>query len=569
MKVTTINGEQVLKTNARKIKKDDGTFGYYKIGETNVKDSGDCYKINNIFYILDKGRITWDYSLSSYVLKSSTLTGVIDTDLNEGSFAIKDYKYLYICNEKFNKRLCMNDSIGKELGYTLVNDTYYNPKVFGYKELYPRQRIDNSYKNTLPYNFRDSLPQAIKYYNSYKYQQDEELDNFLNKSGIRSLLSKYTFGVELETTAGMIPEHICKNLGVRPVRDGSITGLEYVTIPLSGEKGIYALKEIVESIIKYTDSDFSCSMHIHVGGIPRTPEFITAMYKFAYYFQDNVYKMFPRYKEVNDGVKRQCYTAPLDSMLMTKLNFKAKSPEQIKEDLQKIVYHLSGKHEAYKDFIPLEMIDTHPSDPNQSSKWHMKERYKWLNLIPIIFTNKQTIEYRTYTVPDTVEKAISFLLMSLLITDYVSRYTTRILLNPETVNGFDFNLLCDNLGMTGTLKKMFSERLSKVASITNTKGAFFEEDDVELPKRIFSNPVIRDKSQNPYKIKMNSFPLYENNRILIPIPFRNYAENDSAYVVRVNALGISSSNLKWDNNRDLEYNVATLRIHNINSTPRP
>ena len=49
MKVTTINGEELLKKNVRKIKREDGSFGYFKIGNIETKDSGDCYLINNIF----------------------------------------------------------------------------------------------------------------------------------------------------------------------------------------------------------------------------------------------------------------------------------------------------------------------------------------------------------------------------------------------------------------------------------------------------------------------------------------------------------------------------------------
>lgn len=39
---------------------------------------------------------------------------------------------------------------------------------------------------------------------------------------------------------------ICKRLGLIPLRDGSITGLEYATIPHRGIKGVAALKESIE-----------------------------------------------------------------------------------------------------------------------------------------------------------------------------------------------------------------------------------------------------------------------------------------------------------------------------------
>ena len=50
MNVTTITGEVINKKLTRKIKNLQDIFAYYKIGNINQKDSGDCYQINNIFY---------------------------------------------------------------------------------------------------------------------------------------------------------------------------------------------------------------------------------------------------------------------------------------------------------------------------------------------------------------------------------------------------------------------------------------------------------------------------------------------------------------------------------------
>jgi hypothetical protein len=95
MKVITINGEEILKKNTRKIKSIDGTYKYYKIGELNIKNSGDCYQINNIYYTIEKGRIEWDNFKGLYCLKSHLLFGIINDQGNNGYFS-KEAPYVNV-----------------------------------------------------------------------------------------------------------------------------------------------------------------------------------------------------------------------------------------------------------------------------------------------------------------------------------------------------------------------------------------------------------------------------------------------------------------------------------------
>jgi len=482
MKVTTINGEEILKKDARKIKREDGTYGYFKIGNPEIKDSGDCYQINNIFYTLEKKRIVWDHYLKKYVLKSSTIEGIIDKNFKVGSFN-NEAPVVHIYINEIKSALCMSRDIPQELNYIEgPGNCFYNPDYFTYSQIFPRRAIDSNLKNLLPYNFKTLQEQASENYKSFKIKNDEEC-NLLYQIAPH-LFDKYTFGIELETTRGLIPMSVYRNLGVMPVRDGSISGLEYVTIPLNGKKGVAAFKEIIESIIKYTDSNYTCSMHVHVGGIPRTMEFIVAMFKFGYYFQENIFQLFPSYKRVNDGIKKQCYTAPLDSLLMASLNFKSTGIEKIKEDYQSIVYALSGNHVDFEKFVELDKIQAHPSDPQESAKWYMKERYKWLNIIPLIFTNKKTIEYRIFTVPDNFEKAFLFLLISLVITDFVNNYTSKILTTPSVSKNINLYTISNYTNTASIFKDMLNQRLIEVSKQSNNKGSFFEEEQIKLSKNI-------------------------------------------------------------------------------------
>jgi len=496
MKVTTINGEELLKKNVRKIKREDGSFGYFKIGNIETKDSGDCYQINNIFYTVEKKRIVWDHFLKRYVLKTTTIEGVINSNLEIGSFSSTAPTVVLFVNTS-TKLICMCKEIAEELKYIEgENKFYYNPSAFTYHQIFPRKLIDMGYKGSLQYNFKNYLEICKKNHSLFKFEKDEDSDEYYKLAP--SLFDKYTFGIELETTKGMIPESVYKNLGVMPVRDGSISGLEYVTIPLKGIKGVYTFKKIIENLIKYTDSNYTCSMHVHVGNIPRTMEFVTAMFKFGYYFQNNIFDLFPGYKMKNDGIKRQCYTAPLDDFLMSSLNFKSDTNEKLEEDFTKIIYELSGNHESFKYFRDLNSITEHPSDPQESAKWHMKERYKWLNIIPLVFTNKKTIEYRIFTVPDTIDKAFTFLILSLAITDFVNRNQLSILIRPFLLKKMNVNEILNTAKVSSVVSEVLYHRYHTIAEIFTHRGSFFEENTIKSTKGHSLLP-------NKKVIKKNSF----------------------------------------------------------------
>ena len=84
-----------------------------------------------------------------------------------------------------------------------------------------------------------------------------------NKEYILSHFLNFTFGLEFETSQGYVPEDICFRDGLIPLRDGSISGIEYSTVVLSRNEGLALLEQQVESLKKYTDFNKDCSIHIH------------------------------------------------------------------------------------------------------------------------------------------------------------------------------------------------------------------------------------------------------------------------------------------------------------------
>lgn len=480
MNVTTINGEVVLKKNARKIKGIDGEFNYYKIGNIEQKDSGDCYKINNIYYTVEKQRIAWDYASNIYALRSSLVEGIVNNGRN--SFTSRGY---FTKNDKVVKGftnntshvLILNKELALELGYLEGTDgNFYNMNFFTYDYIYPREMVSRDYKNALDYTLQTSKvntkPYAI-------LKSDINLENVYKQYS--NILNSYSFGIEMETLRGIIPISELERLNINPLRDGSINGLEYVSLPLKGKTGLYNFKEMLENVIKYTDSDYTCSMHVHVGGIPRTPEFITAAFKVNYLIQNDLFKLFPDYKQFNTGVKKKCYTSPLDSSLMISLTKTTKS-EEIEKNCSKIVNHLTSNYMDYSK-LKLDEIESHPRDPGNSAKWNIIERYKFFNLIPLIFTNKQTIEYRIFTQPDTIDKGIFFLMLSLLITDYIVK-------NQQFINSNDLTLdrisLYEILGSYGRgVYDSFRSRSEQITRHKSYKGSHFEENIIKTSEYLY------------------------------------------------------------------------------------
>src|SRR5690606_21500789 len=147
---------------------------------------------------------------------------------------------------------------------------------------------------------------------------------------------------EFETIRGNIPHDICNKLGLIPLRDGSIGGLEFVTIPLSGERGIKSLIESLEELQKRTSYGDDCSLHLHIGNIPRTEQFLLAFFRLICLVEDELFSMFPIYKRENYGIKKKCYTNPFPlKKTMFLMDQCISSPSAIKRNFGVLFDYLS------------------------------------------------------------------------------------------------------------------------------------------------------------------------------------------------------------------------------------
>ena len=111
-KVITIKGEEVPISQCRKFNK-----LYYKLGDINIQNSGDCYLINNKCYREETGLVVYNYSIKQYVLlDNSMFQGVIDIvedKLIIGYFN-RNFKYSKIIDKNNNNYYLFNPELFKD-----------------------------------------------------------------------------------------------------------------------------------------------------------------------------------------------------------------------------------------------------------------------------------------------------------------------------------------------------------------------------------------------------------------------------------------------------------------------
>lgn len=253
----------------------------------------------------------------------------------------------------------------------------------GYKELSSSERgfIKSPFTNTLcsikkgcgkfPYAFMRHY-EARELFNVFDSMEKDTG----NKHFLLSEFMKYTFGLEFETSMGYIPQSLCFKYGLIPLRDGSISGLEYSTVVLDGDKGLDLLEKQVNAMNFYTTFNKECSLHVHMGGFPVEPQKIFALYKVLIRLQPELEAILPpltfRTSEYKKTGKDYCkiYTSDF-------------------RDFEHLFAYLTNSRYLGSLTMP------HPADVERQRKWQIETRYHWVNLINMVcYQGCKTVEFR-------------------------------------------------------------------------------------------------------------------------------------------------------------------------------
>ena len=432
-KVITIKGEELPISQCRKFNK-----LYYKLGDINIQNSGDCYLINGKCYREETGLIVYNYSIKEYViLNDNLLQGVVD--VADGNLIIgyfnNNTKYSKITDKNGKSHWLYNVEIfnnNKEYREHLSTGNFYHISTLQAWKFNKIEFPNKNYKYSLPYDSKGIIENNLKNYNeNYNPEISQNIKNYA------PLLENLSFGLEFETTKGHIPDRVLNQYGLIPLRDGSISGIEYVTVPMEGEKGLQCTADILKELKKRTSySDETCSLHLHLGNIPRTKEFILAFFKVGMKIQDEMFQMFPLYKKYNYHIKNKNYSAPLPTFEILSQLDPIIDSRNIDENFGILYKYLSMGQDFKSVGNSLENVLSHPADPNGNQKWLVKCRYFLYNLVPLIFGNKQTIEFRIHTPTYDVNKILPFIFMNSLIVNFVIRNQKLILNRKNFINSW-------------------------------------------------------------------------------------------------------------------------------------
>ena len=273
------------------------------------------------------------------------------------------------------------------------------------------------------------------------FEQHKTLNSIEDKQYDFSKELKYSFGIEFETASGYLPENKCFELGLIPLRDGSISGVEYSTIPMSGNKGMCLLNKQLKELKKYTYNNKECSVHVHLGGYPVNPKALFILHSLWYYLQYSLNSYIPKYSYETGAFKRNG-----------------------KNYCNHVVYFDSFK-EMFQSYVGQNYMGSlyqpHPDDVEKRAKWNIKTRYFNCNFINMLCYNAaKTVEFRFLTPTYSFDKLSTFL----LIFNGILKYAEMLYTNAYDLNDSDILRALAKLNNRGELdilnimKVMYSEK---------------------------------------------------------------------------------------------------------------
>lgn len=252
-----------------------------------------------------------------------------------------------------------------------------------------------------PYSFSRNY-EAMYSFDIFEGQQ--VIKNKIKDYWASKYLENFSFGFEFETSRGYIPQMECFRNGLIPLRDGSISGLEYSTVVLKGNSGLNLLHQQLDQLKAHCNFDKECSLHIHVGGFPVTKQAIFILYKVAKTFERKITAYMPKwtystryYKASNKDYCKKLWDdiSTFEDLFLTVAG-----------------HNFNGS-----------LYDEHPADPDRQHKWQIHSRYRWMNLVNMMcYEGAKTVEFR-FLRPSFDETKIIFWL--LLLTG-IMRYALKL-----------------------------------------------------------------------------------------------------------------------------------------------
>lgn len=440
--VTTFDGKTIPRSRARRIRNE-----YYEVGVS-------CFKIDESdgtskWYRINTGKVARNFENGQYEK--------IETLLNKGlvkGVADKTMEMVYFKPDRFANVMlkesygdmhtsaipCLNARVAGEAGYLenwsdgfFYNKANLTPTLIG--DFTEKRTV--SYNRTLSHNADANSRDFLVAVSNYKeYATKIKVDPMAEE--IAKLIAPYSIGIEFETSKGYIPPAMLATLGLIPLRDGSITGHEFSTVPLEGSAGIQILRDACRALSERCAIDYKCSFHVHIGGIKRDYITLIALYETCRAVQNSLLKLVAPFKldPVNRAKLEKDYCHKLPDLKIDYENLFAKgelSMDRAAIEFDKIFFFLScGVHMDSKWNLN---TFKHPAG---SQKWNISSRYHIINLVATVFSRSQTVEHRLHHCTLNFTKVINWVMICTAIVSFVDK-------NAEAIVHHNIKCTLDNI----------------------------------------------------------------------------------------------------------------------------
>lgn len=427
--VVTISGKKEYRKNCRLV-----GGNYYAIGV-------DIFKIENKWFKKDSPELILDHEKGTYHLNNhGMISGVVAYDkvrgLINGCYTPNKYKNITLW-DGLRSRNCICEDI-------LAGSPYSEDIAQG---IWTSAKKNKTIVNLLNHNDKGYNIEDNHYDKLLKTYEEKPYKLNLAHAKIANLLRDTTFGIELESCAGNLPQHLLNRTGTAICKDGSLKderGMyppEYVTVPLKGAKGISNAIELCEYLSPRNMMDIKCSYHLHLGGFTTSRLFLVSLHSLCYKIQGDIFKMFPSYKLHNEGFKEKNYCKVLPKVII-QYTKKKDYAEYINSSYTELYKYLSDNGD--RRVSPCRECNRTNKVHYGREKWNKVARYHWLNMINSIFSNRNTLEFRLHTPTFNSTKVINWLLICNAICKYAEKYPMACITNEKVTFEDVLNFYRDN-----------------------------------------------------------------------------------------------------------------------------
>ncbi len=337
------------------------------------------------------------------------------------------HKFRDVTNPQFDRIdmiLMFADQIGNTVEFPELGQRVHRAHIKGLKKIYEEVILVREAKETAQLKaalkYSDDGPdenqaKAVKkittpWPGKYNVHTPPDMTPTLSKTTVLTGGLKYTFGVEYETSQGLLSNDKSDKLKLKIVGDRSIGAGEYVTGVLHGDAGIELVKQQCLALAKSTLVDDKCGIHVHIGGMENTSRveeadfdrhFAIAAIKLGCQLEEELYRSCP---ESRKPTLKHCHSI---------LRWRDINDSNWREYLGAYVF---GPEENWKNpwtFAPYKYGSAGMSKRDGVDTW-CGGRYKWLNLVHILTRSKYcTCELRLFPGSTNFDKIYNYIMTSM------------------------------------------------------------------------------------------------------------------------------------------------------------